>query len=136
MLGRRQEINLQLHQLIDCALLVLSLWLAYWLRGIMAQSIWPGLEKLPPFHRFYWLVSVIAPFTPVILESRGFYQNVLSKKAATSLRQIGGAGVRIIVLLGLCEIFLKWTVESRAVVVIGAVLGAAALMTREAMLRR
>jgi exopolysaccharide biosynthesis polyprenyl glycosylphosphotransferase len=136
MLGRRQEINLQLHQLIDCALLVLSLWLAYWLRAGVAQSLWPGLEKLPPFPRFYWLVSVIAPFTPVILESRGFYQNVLSKKAATSLRQLAGAGIRVVVLLGLCEIFLKWSVQSRAVVVVGAVLGACAIMTREAVLQR
>ena len=136
MLGRRQEINLQLHQLVDCALLVLSLWLAYWLRAEVARGFWPTLEKLPPFPRFFWLVAVIAPFTPVILESRGFYQNVLSKRRATSLRQLAGAGVRVVVLLGLCEIFLKWSVESRAVVVIGAVLGAVALMTREAVLQR
>lgn len=136
MLGRRQEINLQLNQLVDCALLVLSLWAAYWLRAHVAQSFWPGLEKLPPFPRFYWLVAVIAPFTPVILESRGFYHNVLSKKPSTSLRQITGAGVRVLVLLGLCEIFLKWSVESRAVVVIGAVLGAIALLAREAVLQR
>ena len=86
MLGRRQEINLQLNQLIDCALLVLCAWVAYWLRADVATAIWPELEKLPPFPRFYWLVSVIAPFTPVILESRGFYENLLSKKMATSLR--------------------------------------------------
>jgi len=136
MLGRRQEINLQLHQLVDCALLVLSLWLAYWLRSEVARLFWPGLEKLPPFPRFFWLVAVIAPFTPVILESRGFYQNVLSKRRSTSLRQLAGAGLRVVVLLGLCEIFLKWSVESRAVVLIGAVLGAFALMTREAVLQR
>src|SRR5829696_8635895 len=128
MLGRRQEINLQLNQLIDCALLVLSFWLAYWLRADVAMRFWPELEKLPPFPRFYWLVSVIAPFTPVILETRGFYHNVLAKRTATSLRQIGGTGIRIVVLLGLCEMFLKWSVESRAVVLLGAVLGAIALL--------
>jgi exopolysaccharide biosynthesis polyprenyl glycosylphosphotransferase len=79
---------------------------------------------------------VIAPFTPVILESRGFYQNILSKKLFVSLRQIGGAGIRVVVLLGLCEIFLKWSVESRAVVVIGAVIGTIALLAREAVLKR
>jgi FlaA1/EpsC-like NDP-sugar epimerase len=136
MLGRRQEINLQLNQLVDCVLLVLSLWLAYWLRADVAKLIWPALEKLPPFPRFFWVVAVIAPFTPVILESRGFYQNVLSKKPTASLRQIGSAGVRVIVLLGLCEIFLKWSVESRAVVVIGAVVGTFALLAREAVLKR
>jgi FlaA1/EpsC-like NDP-sugar epimerase len=136
MLGRRQEINLQLNQLIDCALLVLCVWLAYWLRADVATALWPHLEKLPPFPRFYWLVSVIGPFTPVILESRGFYENVLSKKTVTSVRQIAGAGVRVVVLLGLCEIFLRWSVESRAVVLIAAVLGTFALLAREAALRR
>lgn len=136
MLGRRQEINLQLNQLVDCALLVLSLWIAYWIRGTVAHGIWPSLEKLPPFPRFYWLVSVIAPFTPVILESRGFYHNILSKKPMTSLRQIVGAGLRVVVLLGLCEMFLKWSVESRAVVVIGALVGTCALLAREAVLKR
>lgn len=135
MLGRRQEINLQLNQLADCALLALSIWLAHWLRGDVASRFWPDLEKLPPFGRFFWLVSVIAPFTPVILESRGFYTNILSKKLTTSLRQIGGAGIRIVVLVGLCEIFLKWSVESRAVVVLGAVLGVFALLVREAILK-
>jgi exopolysaccharide biosynthesis polyprenyl glycosylphosphotransferase len=136
MLGRRQEINLQLNQLLDCVLLVLSLWFAYWLRADLAKFFWPTLEKLPPFSRFFWVVAVIAPFTPVILESRGFYQNVLSKKPTASLRQIGSAGVRVLVLLGLCEIFLKWSVESRAVVVIGAVVGTFALLAREAILKR
>lgn len=136
MLGRRQEINLQLNQLVDCALLAVSIWLAHWLRGDVARFFWPELEKLPPFDRFFWLVSVIAPFTPVILESRGFYHNILSKKLMASLRQIIGAGIRVVVLLGLCEIFLKWSVESRAVVVIGAVLGAFSLLAREAVLKQ
>ncbi len=136
MLGRRQEINLQLNQLVDCGLLTLSIWVAYWLRGDVAMIFWPDLEKLPPFGRFFWLVSVIAPFAPVILESRGFYNNILSKKPMTSLRQILGAGIRVIVLVGLCEIFLKWSVESRAVVIIGGIVGVLSLLTREAVLKR
>lgn len=135
MLGRRQEINLQLNQLVDCALLVLCLWVAHWLRGDVARLIWPQLERVPPFDRFFWVVAVIAPFTPIILESRGFYNNVLTKSRAKSLRQIVGAGVRVMVLVGICEIFLKWNVESRAVAVLGAVLGAVALLGREAVLR-
>ncbi|WP_038158720.1 sugar transferase [Verrucomicrobium sp. BvORR106] len=136
MLGRRQEINLQLHEVLDCVLLAVCLWLGHWLRGTVALQIWPTLDKIPPFSEFFWLMAVIAPFTPLILESRGFYDYVLNKTLGASLRQLLGAGVRIGVMVGFCEIFLKWEVRSRAVVVLGALLGVAALLIREAMVRR
>lgn len=136
MLGRRQEINLQLHEVLDCVLLAICLWLGHWLRGTVALHIWPTLDKIPPFSEFFWLMAVIAPFSPLILESRGFYDNVLNKTLGASLRQLLGAGVRIGVMVGFCEIFLKWEVRSRAVVVLGALLGVTALLVREAMVRR
>jgi len=130
MLGRRQEINLQLNQLLDCGLLALSIWIAHWLRSGPIQSLWPNLYPIPPFGRFWWLVAVIAPFTPIILESRGFYDDILRKTRLQSLRQLGGAALRITVLVGLCEIFLRWNVEARSVVVVGSLLGAVALLAR------
>ena len=36
-LGRRKEFNIQIHQLIDAVVLVLSLWLAYLLRYELAE---------------------------------------------------------------------------------------------------
>jgi exopolysaccharide biosynthesis polyprenyl glycosylphosphotransferase len=136
MLGRRQEINLQLNQLLDCGLLALSIWIAHWLRSGPVQSIWPNLYPIPAFGRFWWLVAVIAPFTPIILESRGFYDDILRKTRLQSLRQLGGTALRVTVLVGLCEIFLRWNVEARSVVVVGGLLGAAALLARESIVRR
>lgn len=136
MIGRRQEINLQLSQLLDCALLGISLWLAHWLRADVAREIWPRLDRIPPFHEFLWLLCIIAPFTPIILEARGFYDNVLSKTWQRSLRQVAGAGIWVCMIMGCCEIFLKWNVESRAVVLLGGALGVLAVMGREALLKR
>ncbi|HSJ03759.1 MAG: sugar transferase [Verrucomicrobium sp.] len=136
MLGRRQEINLQLHELVDCALLAACLWLGHWLRGVVAIQIWPTLDKIPPFSEFFWLIAVIAPFSPIILESRGFYDNVFNKSLGQSLRQLMGAGIRLGVMVGFCEIFLKWEVRSRAVVALGAFLGVLALLAREAFVKR
>lgn len=136
MLGRRQEINLQLNQLLDCGLLGLSLWFAHWLRSDLVQSLWPNLHPIPGFGRFWWLVAVIAPFTPIILESRGFYDDILRKTLVQSLRQLAGAALRVTVLVGLCEIFLRWNVEARSVVVVGGLLGAGLLLLREQVMRR
>lgn len=136
MLGRRQEINLQLNQLLDCGILAFSIWLAHWLRADVAEWLWPHLHPIPAFGRFWWLMAVIAPFTPVILESRGFYDDVLKKSFSQSLRQLGGAALRITVLVGLCEIFLRWNVEARSVVVVGGMLGATGLLLRQAVVKR
>lgn len=136
MLGRRQEINLQLNQLLDCCLLALSIWIAHWLRSVAAEAIWPSLHPIPPFGRFLWLIAVIAPFTPIILESRGFYDDILQKDRFKSLRQLGGAGLRVTVLVGLCEIFLRWNVEARSVVIVGGLVGVIMLLVREEIVRR
>ena len=133
MLGRRQEINLQLNQLADCVLLALALCLGHWLRADVAQSLWPHLEKIPPFSKMVWVIAVVAPFLPIILESRGFYDNVLEKTLATSLRQIASAGVRIVVIIGFCMVFLKWNLDSRASVLLGTGFGVLALLGREAV---
>jgi exopolysaccharide biosynthesis polyprenyl glycosylphosphotransferase len=135
MLGRRQEINLQLNQLADFALLVLSLWLAHWLRADVALHFWPTLDEVPPFADFFWLAAVIGPFTPMILESRGYYHNILNKSLATSLRQVLAAGLRIGVIVGFCEIFLRWEVDSRAVAIIGGVIGIVLLLVKEAFVK-
>jgi len=135
MLGRRQEINLQINQLVDFALLVIGLWMAHWLRADLALRIWPQLDSVPPFADFFWLVAVIGPFMPIVLEALGYYENPLNKPFVRSLRQMISAGVRIGLVVGLCEIFLKWEVKSRAVVVLGACLGAVFLLIKEMVAR-
>ncbi len=131
MLGRRQEINLQLIQLLDFGLLSLALFIAHWSRSVLALQIWPDMDEVPPFSEFFWILAAIGPFTPLILESRGFYSNLLNKTLFDSFRQMLGAGLRIGVMIGFFTVFLKWTVESRAVVAIGAGLGVVFLFLRE-----
>ncbi len=136
MLGRRQEINLQLNQLLDCGILAFSIWFAHWLRADVAEWLWPELHPIPGFERFWWLIAVIAPFTPIILESRGFYEDIQKKTLNQSLRQLAGAALRVTVLVGLCEIFLRWNVDARSVVVVGALCGCGGLLLREALVKR
>ena len=82
MLGRRQEINLQLTELVDSAILATSLWVAYVLRAVILQAYFPELEIIPAFQEFLWLGAVVVMFTPIILEAQGFYNNLLNKTPA------------------------------------------------------
>lgn len=130
MLGRRQEINLQLLQFVDFTLLAGCLYLSYWLRGTLALVIFPTWEALSPFSEYFWMLAVIGPFTPIFLEMQGFYKNPLGKTARLALWQLAGALGWIGLMIGFCEVFLRWRVPSRAVLIIAALLGVVALILR------
>lgn len=136
MLGRRQEINLQLNQLADFCVLALCVRVGHFIRAVLGPKLFPGMEDTPHFDEFFWILAVVAPFTPLVLESRGFYNNILNKTLSQSLRQLAAAALRVGVMIGFCEVFLKWEVHSRAVLLIAGLLGGAALLAKESLMKR
>lgn len=135
MLGRRQEINLQLTELADSAILAASLWVAYVLRAYVLQSWFPELEIIPPFKDFFWVAAVLVPFTPIVLEARGFYTHLLHKTPVQSLRQLADTLVWIGMVIGAFVVFFRWEVPSRSVVLIQIPVAGALLLLREAYQR-
>jgi len=135
MLGRKQEINLQLTELLDSALLAFCLWFGHFLRADLVPVFFPDAVEIPAMDKFYWVVAVVAPFTPIVLEARGFYSNIYNKTPGRSIRQLAEA----LVIIGMCiaffMVFFKWSVESRAVVVFSVALGALSLLLRESWQR-
>lgn len=136
MLGRRQEINLQLTQLLDSALLIFCLWLAHFVRSAVLPEIWPDLVEIPPVGQLYWIMAVVGPFTPLVLEARGFYANLYHKTPAQSLRQLGESLVIMGMIIGGFVVFIKWEVPSRSVVVMAVMLAGISLLIREALQRQ
>jgi hypothetical protein len=132
MLGRRQEINLQLTELADSAILAASLWVAYVLRAYVLQSWFPELEIIPPFKDFFWVAAVLVPFTPIVLEARGFYTHLLHKTPVQSLRQLADTLVWMGMVIGAFVVFFRWEVPSRSVVLIQIPVAGALLLLREA----
>lgn len=135
MLGRRQEINLQLTELADSAILAASLWVAYVLRAYVLQAWFPDLEIIPPFKDFFWVAAVLVPFTPIVLEARGFYTHLLHKTPVQSLRQLADALVWMGMVIGAFVVFFRWEVPSRSVVLIQIPVAGALLLLREAYQR-
>lgn len=135
MLGRRQEINLQLTELLDSALLGFCLWFAHFLRSVLAPYFLPGLIEIPPIEELYWVMAVVIPFTPVVLEHRGFYSNLYHKTPARSLRQLCETLVIMGTVIGALVVFLKWNVPSRSVVILAVTLAGVSLLLREAWQR-
>lgn len=136
MLGRRQEINLQLTQLLDSALLIFCLWLAHFIRGQILPGIWSDLVDIPPVEKLYWIMAVVGPFTPLVLEARGFYNHLYQKTFGQSLRQLIEGLVIMGMIVGAMVVFLQWQVPSRSVILMAGALSGTALLIREALQRR
>lgn len=130
MSARRHEINLQLNQFIDALLLGVVFWAAHFIRfnGIV---ILDNLWMIDGFGKFIWILAVIMPFGPFLLEMQGFYNYPLEKSVWKSLRQMAAAGFWLFVLLGSAVIFLRLDVPSRSVLILFAILAPAALLLRE-----
>jgi hypothetical protein len=97
--ARKQEIRLQLNQLIDALLLGGVFWLAHALRH-NKLVVFDSMAEIPDFKYFLWMLAVIMPFGPFLLELQGYYNYTLEKTIWKSLEQITRAGLWLTVLLG------------------------------------
>lgn len=130
MLARKQEINLQLSQLADALILGLIFWLCYLLR---ANEIirWDSSPEIPRFEYFLWMLAVIIPFGPFLLELQGYYIYPMEKTVLKSVGQIARAGLWLAVLLTASAFFLKLYIPARSVPLLFVILAPAALLVRE-----
>ena len=130
MIARRHEINLQFNQFIDALLLGIVFWFAHFVR-VNGLIILDNLWTIEGFGRFVWILAVIMPFGPFLLEMQGFYNYPLEKSAWKSLRQMAAAGLWLFVLLGSAVIFLRLDVPSRSVLILFAIFAPIVLLLRE-----
>ncbi len=146
MSGRKQEINLQLNQILDSLLIALAFWLSHTLRykGYYLVKSLPWLEsfalvekmpQIPEFRNFIWLMFIVVPFTPIVLEFQGYYRHPLQKTLGMSIRQILRTFLWIGVAIGGFVIFFKWTTQSRAVLLILPIVGGAMLLAKESCIK-
>ncbi len=128
-LGRRQQFNLQLSQLIDAALLVLALWLGHLLRQYLGERF-PFIPEIDPFNIFLWL-TLTMPFGPLLLDLHGFYKFPLEKSLLKSLTQITQALFWLGVLIGACAILFRFDIRSRAVLILFGAISTVLLLIKE-----
>lgn len=127
---RKQEISVQINQLIDALMLGVLLWLCYWLRAsgfLVIDSLW----EIPPFVNFFWMLAILMPFGPFLLELQGFYDHPMEKTVAKSLQQIVHAGVWLVLLFGLAAFFFRLTIPSRTVLVLFCTVAPLALLIKD-----
>lgn len=130
MSGRKQEINLQLQQIVDGILLLATFWGSFALRYY--GTYWFGWDvSIAPFTEFHWMIPLIMPFGVIALEMQGFYNSPHQKTIQKSLGQMARAAFWFCLLVAGCVIFFKLQVPSRAVVILFAVSSTVVLLIRE-----
>lgn len=135
MLGRRQEFNLKLNQIIDSVLLALTFWAAYSLRA-HAATVFPWVGKIPALQEFYWQMLLIVPFTPLVLEKFGYYAHPAQKTMVRSLTQLCQGMLLMVLLTSVFVAFGQQAAGSRAVVLLFPALAIPALLVREMLARQ
>jgi exopolysaccharide biosynthesis polyprenyl glycosylphosphotransferase len=131
MLGRKQELNLQILQITDGLLMVLAFWIAWALRVFGGDTFVFGNKPIGAFSEFQWLLFVILPFGPIVLEVQGFYSHPLQKTLGKSLIQIARSIFWLGLIIAACAYFLKLNVPSRAVMPLFVVITTVILLLRE-----
>jgi exopolysaccharide biosynthesis polyprenyl glycosylphosphotransferase len=111
--NRKQEISQNFALVVDGLLLGVLLWSCYLLR---ISGIFPvEIQEIPPFPHFYWMLALIIPASPLLLDLHGFYDSLLIPRYRNLLSKIGRAGLWLLLLITLISIFGKFEVPSRSV---------------------
>jgi exopolysaccharide biosynthesis polyprenyl glycosylphosphotransferase len=84
---------MQVHQLLDACLFAVSFWLAYVCRTSQAvidllDPLFPLQPFAQPFNEIAWLLVILIPAAPLILEAQGFYERPLLGSRFTTAWQL------------------------------------------------
>lgn len=82
---------MQIHQMMDAGVFAISFWLAYGLRSNPVVMELFDLNEINPFKDFAWLLLLVIPAAPFVLEAQGFYARPLFCSRRTTLWQLAKA---------------------------------------------
>lgn len=100
MLLRQRQLLNKVHAIIDAALFGGVFWMAHFVRSL------PQLDAdgvIGGFHKYQWLLLVVVPLTPPLLELQGFYHRPVLASRRQSLAQIlrGSAWVSLAIIVAM-----------------------------------
>ncbi len=131
MLLRQRQLQTKIHALLDAALFGAMFWLAHFVRSL------PQLDKqsmIGPFAQYQWLLLVVVPLTPPLLELQGFYRRPLLASRRQTLAQIlrGSAWMSLAIIVAM---FLFKQEVARGVVSLFLPMVVVAMVVKEESIR-
>lgn len=137
MFGSKQQdqFSIQALQLCDALLVYASFWVADELRPQLRGIF--GLEDAGKIglYEISWLLFIVVPFTPLILELFGFYRNMMRKTVAQSLTQMLRCLALIGVIVAVMVVFFQMAPSSRIVLGTAFAIAGILLLIRDGIVR-
>lgn len=92
--------------------------------------------SIPEFSHSFWIMALIIPISPLLLDLHGYYQHPLSQRFESLLSKIARSGFWLFLFLGIIAIFGRLEVPSRSVLILFLILAPLVLMARVYFTRR
>jgi len=138
MLQRHQQFYYQVLQIIDAFVLAGILCLAHFIRTSLPHLSWGEIGQVGPLSGYLWLLGIILPAGPLLLEFQGFYRLDLPPGIGIILSRAARGILALWFLLLAVIVFLRIPNEaiSRAVLLLFVPLAIVAMLLREIFFRR
>jgi len=94
------------------------------------------LTTIPPFYNFYWMLALLTPICPLILDIHGFYEHPLTKRFDLLLPAVLKSGVWVILIISFFSIFGRLEIPSRTVLFLFLILAPTTLILRAVFTRK
>ncbi len=132
MLSRQRQLLTKLHKLLDAALFGAAFWLAHSIRSV--EFLDPnGLIK--EFDAYAWLLLVIVPLAPPVLDMNRFYSRPVFYSRRDTLYQLIRSGIWISLIV-ITVLFFRKDESARGVMVLFTPLAVALCFAKEEIARR
>ena len=135
MLQRQRQYITQVHRFVDGGLAGLAFWLAHWVRdlGYVAEIL--HRDEIHPFSVYAWLLLVIIPAAPFILQAQGYYDRPMMASRRRVFWQLFWGSVWTVGLLILISFFFRLQ-PARGVILLFGPVSFATLLLKEEIIRR
>jgi exopolysaccharide biosynthesis polyprenyl glycosylphosphotransferase len=135
MLQRQRQFITQVHRFVDAGLAGLAFWLAHRVRdlGFVAEAL--QRDDIFPFSTYAWLLLVIIPAAPFILQAQGYYDRPLMASRRRIYSQLFWGSMWTVVLLILISFFFRLQ-PARGVILMFGPVSFMLLVVKEEIIRR
>ncbi|MFO1500851.1 MAG: sugar transferase [Verrucomicrobiota bacterium] len=136
MLRRQRKVRTQFYRLLDASLFAVSFWLAHLLRADNATlAKLGGPVSIGAFSDYAWLLLIIVPASPLLLEIHGFYNRPLIASRRRTAWQLFRSCLLTVFVMIVLTFFFKREL-ARAVIILFGLISFGLVMAKEELARR
>ena len=113
--GSKQHFSIQALQICDAFLIWLGFVIASFVRGPIREVLGMPLIADDGFKGTVWIIFIVVPLTPLVLERFGFYDRLLSRKRFQSSSILLRAMLAVVLIIAVIAVFGKYSGTKRLV---------------------